>query len=97
MKASARWLPWFFVLLSVCDPLRATEAAAPSGLPKGFVYVRDMIPDAVLEMRYSGVDNFVGRRVEGYEAPEAILSVEAAAALKAVERDLRARGYALKI
>jgi D-alanyl-D-alanine dipeptidase len=35
--------------------------------------------------------------VEGYEAPEAILSVEAAAALKAVERDLRARGYALKI
>jgi D-alanyl-D-alanine dipeptidase/L,D-peptidoglycan transpeptidase YkuD (ErfK/YbiS/YcfS/YnhG family) len=86
----------FSVLLSVY----ASDCAAQvpeSYPPPGFVYVLDMVPDAVLEMRYYGVDNFVGTRVDGYNAPQAILSVEAAAALRAASADLRKKGYILKI
>jgi D-alanyl-D-alanine dipeptidase/L,D-peptidoglycan transpeptidase YkuD (ErfK/YbiS/YcfS/YnhG family) len=72
----------------------ADNAAYP---PKGFVFAQDVIPEAVLDVRYFGTNNFVGTRVDGYEAPQAILSVEAAAALKAASGDLRKKGYGLKI
>lgn len=73
---------------------RADDVAYP---PKGFVFVQDAVPDAAFDIRYFGTDNFVGTRVDGYEAPQAILSVEAAVALKAVSRDLREKGYKLKV
>ncbi|MDR2093579.1 MAG: L,D-transpeptidase family protein [Azoarcus sp.] len=95
---------WAFAVLSVCGLACAARAAdaAPSIAtapypPKGFVYVRDMVPEAVLEIRYFGTANFMAARVDGYEAPEALLSAEAAAALKAVGRDLREKGYGLKV
>lgn len=66
-------------------------------LPKGFVYADDVIPSAWLEIRYSTDYNFVGTRVSGYEAPVAILTAEAAAALKAVSDELESKGYALLI
>ncbi|MCL2076672.1 MAG: M15 family metallopeptidase [Betaproteobacteria bacterium] len=65
--------------------------------PKGFVFVQDVISDAAFDVRYFGANNFVGTRIDGYEAPEAILSVEAAVVLKAVSDDLRKQGYGLKI
>lgn len=71
--------------------------ACADGLRKGFVFVQDMIPEAALDIRYFSADNFVGARIDGYEAPQAILSVEAAAALRAAARDLRTKGYGLKV
>lgn len=88
---------WGFAVLLACGAACAAAPEAADYPPKGFVYVRDVVPDAVLEIRYFGTDNFMGARVEGYDAPEAILSVEAAVALKAAARDLRGKGYALKI
>jgi D-alanyl-D-alanine dipeptidase/L,D-peptidoglycan transpeptidase YkuD (ErfK/YbiS/YcfS/YnhG family) len=87
----------FIVLLLSCAASSFARTAIDSYPPRGFVYVLDMVPDAVLEMRYSGSDNFVGAQVDGYYAPQAILSVEAAAALRAVSADLRKKGYTLKI
>ncbi|MDR2925378.1 MAG: L,D-transpeptidase family protein [Azoarcus sp.] len=85
----------FLSLLLLCaGSARADDAAYP---PKGFVFVRDMIPDAALDIRYFGENNFIGARVDGYEAPQALLSVEAAAALKAAGNSLRKKGYGLKI
>lgn len=66
-------------------------------LPDGFVYVAEKIPGIVLEIRYYGVDNFVGSRIDGYLAPTAILTREAAAALKNVYEALGKQGYGLKI
>ena len=63
----------------------------------GFVSVSDVIPDAVLDIRYYNGNNFVGDRIDGYEEPLALLSEEAAAALKNAADDLRAKGYLLKI
>ena len=63
----------------------------------GMVVVTDVIPDVILEMRYYSAFNFVGERIDGYEAPVAFLSKEAAAALKLVSDDLMQQGYRIKI
>ena len=63
----------------------------------GFVRVNEMIPDAILEIRYATTYNFVGDVIDGYEEPIAILSKEAAQALKGAADDLKEQGYRLKI
>lgn len=62
-----------------------------------FVLITDVVPDAILEIRYYSTYNFVGERIDGYEAPIALLTKEAAAALKAVSDDVKRMGYRLKI
>ena len=83
----------FFVLLCFL-PGRICLA---DGLPEGFVYLNEIIPDIELEVRYYTEDNFVGRRINGYERPEAILSEQAAIALKKVHDELNAFGLGLKV
>ena len=65
--------------------------------PKGFVRLAEAVPDAILEIRYYSTYNFVGDRIDGYERPTALLTVEAAKALKAVSDDVKSQGYRLKI
>ena len=60
-------------------------ALAGSALPKGFVYLRDIDPTIVQDIRYAGSHNFVGRPIKGYLAAECILSAPAANALQAVQ------------
>ena len=62
-----------------------------------FVLLSDAVPDAILEIRYYSTYNFVGRRIDGYEEPTALLTKEAAQALRGVSDDLALRGYRLKI
>ena len=66
-------------------------------LPEGFVLVSEAIPDALLDIRYYTTYNFVGARIDGYEAPVAILTREAADALKLVSDDMKAQGLRLVI
>lgn len=63
----------------------------------GFVNINEVIPDIILEMRYSTTYNFVGNKINGYEEPIALLTKEAATALKNVSNDLIKKGYRLKI
>ena len=63
----------------------------------GFVSLAEAVPDAILEIRYYSTYNFVGERVDGYERPCALITKEAAAALKAASDDCVRRGYRLKI
>ena len=65
--------------------------------PSGFVLVADHIPSVIQEMRYYSTYNFIGERIDGYEEPCALLTQEAARALKAVSSELIVRGYRLKI
>lgn len=62
-----------------------------------FVNITDVIPDVILEIRYFGTYNFVGTRIDGYEAPTALLTRQAADSLKAVSDDLKRMGFRLKI
>ena len=62
-----------------------------------FVLLSDAVPDAILEIRYYSTYNFVGDRIDGYEEPCALLTKEAAKALKEVSDDVISKGYRLKI
>ena len=62
-----------------------------------FVLLSEVVPDAILEIRYYSTYNFVGERINGYEEPVAFLTREAASALKEVSDDLEEQGYRLKI
>ena len=63
----------------------------------GFVTVTDVIPDAILEIRYYSTYNFVGARIDGYLEPVALMTRQAADSLRAVSDDLRQHGYCIKI
>ena len=63
----------------------------------GFVLLSDFVPGIVQEIRYFSTFNFIGDRVDGYEEPVALLTREAARALKAVAAELNVQGYRLKI
>ena len=70
---------------------------APEENYDGFVDLADFLPDAILEIRYHTSYNFVGEPIDGYEQPTALLTREAAEALRAVSDDVMAQGYRLKI
>ena len=77
-------------------PAAAQRSTSPAD-SSGFVVLSEVVPDAILEIRYYSTYNFVGERIDGYEMPCALMTREAAEALKAVADDLRAQGYRLKI
>ena len=66
-------------------------------LPEGFVYVTDAVPDVILDIRYYSTYNFLGVRVDDYNAPVAIITEEAARALVQVNAEVRAQGYLLRV
>ena len=63
----------------------------------GFVDVGKAIPDVLLDIRYYSAFNFIGGRIDGYEEPIALLTREAAEALKAVSDEAVGLGCRLKI
>ena len=65
--------------------------------PSGFVLLGDYIPDIVQEIRYYSTYNFVGDRIDGYEEPCALLTIDAARALKQASKELAVQGYRLKV
>ena len=65
--------------------------------PSGFVLLADFVPSIVQEIRYYSTYNFIGDRIDGYEEPCAIITVEAARALKAVAAEMIVQGYRLKV
>lgn len=65
--------------------------------PSNFVLLADFVPAIVQEIRYHSTYNFIGDRIDGYEDPCAILTIEAARALKSVSNEMNVRGYRLKV
>jgi D-alanyl-D-alanine dipeptidase len=65
--------------------------------PAAFVDAATVVPGLIVEMRYAGSHNFVGRPIDGYEAPRCLLTKPAAAALAEVARDLAPRGFRIKV
>ena len=101
MKKNYLLLLGCLILLASCGAQRGIAASdgrskGPDD-PSGFVTLTDVIPDVILEIRYYSTFNFVGTRVDGYEEPVALITREAAQALKGVSDEMIARGYRLKI
>ena len=97
-------LSWAAVSIAVLSAFAAVLLFSMTGCaalrpdrPDGFVMLAEAVPDAILEIRYYSTYNFVGERIDGYEHPCALLTKEAAKALKAASDDCVRRGYRLKI
>jgi D-alanyl-D-alanine dipeptidase len=75
--------------------LLTTPVLAGAVLPKGFVYLRDIDPTIVQDIRYAGSHNFVGRPIKGYLAAECILSAPAARALAMVQKKMAGKQLSL--
>jgi len=91
-------MPWHaFAAAALTLALSFGQVVAQGILPAGFVYLRDVDPTIVQDIRYAGADNFVGRPLPGYAAAECVLRHDAAAALKQVQADLAGSGLALKV
>lgn len=93
-KKTLRIAPKLLAWAALC---LATAAAGESALPTGFIYLRDVAPAILQEMKYAGADNFTGARLPGYDAPECILREPAARALQRVQAELEPKGFSLKV
>lgn len=85
-----------FALMLFVTPAAAQRSTGPDD-PSGFVVLAEVVPDIIQEIRYYSTYNFVGERIDGYEIPCALMTREAAEALKAVSDDVMRMGYRLKI
>ena len=65
--------------------------------PSRFVLLAEFVPSIIQEIRYYSTYNFIGDRIDGYEEPCAVLTKEAARALKSVSNELNVMGYRLKV
>lgn len=70
-----------FLLLGISPMLYA--------LPKGFVYLHDVAPDIIQDMRYATADNFIGNPIPGYKSGECIVTKETAEQLKKAEEVIK--------
>ena len=65
--------------------------------PQGFCLMSDFVPSAIQEIRYFSTYNFVGERIDGYEEPCALMTHEAARALKSAANEFAVMGYRIKV
>lgn len=66
-------------------------------LPEGFKYVKSVIPDLEVELRYYTNNNFVGKRIDGYHSNKLILTEQTTQALKLVHEELQQYNLCLKV
>lgn len=81
----------------LCLLLLLPGSLAAEALPQGFVYIKDIVPDVIISLRYYTSHNFVGRPIDGYEQSVGIISEPAALALKQVQAELKSFGLGLKV
>jgi len=89
-RTAERIFAWLLPLLVLSAPAAAQQR------PAAFVDAATVVPGLIVEVRYAGAHNFVGRPIDGYAAPRCLLTQPAAAALAAVARELAPRGFVLK-
>jgi D-alanyl-D-alanine dipeptidase len=83
------------MMVAMLPPASVAETA--SDLPAPFVYLFEIDPRIEQDMRYASENNFLGRAVDGYAAPQCILTRETALSLKKVEDALLKKNYSLKV
>lgn len=65
-------------------------------LPEGFVYIDELIEDCIIDAKYAGTENFMGRPADGYEQPLVVMTKEVAERCVKAAEILRKQGYVLK-
>jgi D-alanyl-D-alanine dipeptidase len=90
---------WQLILAVVLTgpALSGPQTAHAQALPGGFVYLRDLDPGIIQDIRYAGANNFVGRPLAGYGAAECVVKREVGLMLKSVQEELSLQGLSLKM
>lgn len=70
---------------------------ASFSLPKGFVYLHDVAPDIIEDIRYATHNNFIGNPIPGYKRGVCIVTRQTAQQLKKAEEYIKPKGYTLKV
>nr|WP_246688657.1 MULTISPECIES: M15 family metallopeptidase [unclassified Mesorhizobium] len=83
----------FVAALAIASPL--PTHAAP--LPAGFVRLADVDSSIRQDIRYAGLENFLHRKADGYDAPVCILTAQAAKALARVQDAITEKGLTLVV
>jgi zinc D-Ala-D-Ala dipeptidase len=73
----------------------AGKGAAAQGLPAGFVFLHDVDPSIRQDIKYASAENFVGRKLPGYESAECVLQRPVAEALKKAQAALAPEGLSM--
>ena len=79
------------VVAALISPARAQT------MPGGFVFLRDIDPSILQDIRYAGSNNFVGRPLAGYGAAECIVKRDVGLALKTIQQALAPQRLSLKM
>jgi D-alanyl-D-alanine dipeptidase len=66
-------------------------------LKKGFSYLSEVDESIQQELRYFSSNNFIGKKIDGYNKNTVIISNAAANALKKVQAELKQMGLSLKV
>lgn len=80
-------------LLSGCAHAQHTDERARTA----FADAGRAVSGLVVDMRYTGSENFVGRPIAGYDAPTCLLTHQALAAVARVQEQLTEFGLGLKV
>jgi zinc D-Ala-D-Ala dipeptidase len=86
-----RLTPLLLMVIGLAGPVCAET------LPGGFAYLADIDPTIRQDIRYAGVNNFMGRPLAGYEAAECIVKRDVGLALKRVQAELLPQNLSLKM
>jgi len=86
--------PIFLALLTMGF---VSATACAQSLPGGFVYLRDVDPSIIQDIRYATSNNFVGRPLDGYGAGECVVKREVGLRLKAIQQELAGQNLSLKM
>ncbi|MDP4537836.1 M15 family metallopeptidase [Alkalimonas collagenimarina] len=100
MKQTILLLAIALACLGCSEPESATEQATtidPQQKPADFYDMASLIPEAEFHIAYFGPHNFVGSKVDGYDANTCYLQADAAYALQRVWQQVWQQGYNLRI
>ena len=86
-----RFVPILLTAMALASPARAQT------LPGGFVFLRDIDPTIIQDIRYAGSNNFVGRPLKGYGAAECVVKRDVGLALKSIQQELAPQKLSLKM
>lgn len=85
------------IIILLFSPQFIIKSYCAEKIPERFVDIKDIVPDIQLDIRYFGYHNFLGEKVNGYDAGKCIITKEAADALSRVQKDLSKFSLAIKI
>src|SRR6185503_14730467 len=95
--AMTMWMDHVRTIAIALLTMTIASLALAQSLPGSFVYLRDIDPTIIQDIRYATSNNFVGRPLRGYEAGECIVKREVGLRLKAVQQELARRKLSLKM